>query len=90
MRYFRIITIILSLIIQGCNERKAEKIFSTTVDTGTDMVDTTLLKSDTSRQKDTIPTKLPPKNNDTETVLKPKSEDKMPVFKPDSLKNKKK
>ncbi|WP_028982353.1 hypothetical protein [Sporocytophaga myxococcoides] len=90
MRYFRLFTIILSLNIQGCNERKAEKIFSTTVDTGTDMVDTTLLKSDTSRQKDTIPTKLPPKNNDTETVLKPKSKDDMPVAIPDSIKNKKK
>ncbi|MBO9700903.1 MAG: hypothetical protein J7604_11885 [Sporocytophaga sp.] len=90
MRHFRLITIILSLIIHGCNERKAEKTFSTTVDTGTDMVDTTLLESDSLRQKDSIPTKLPPKNNDTETVMKPKSKDNMPVAKPDSLKKKKK
>ena len=90
MRYTRLFPIILSLIIQGCNERKAEKIFSTTVDTGTDLIDTTLLQRDSTLQKDTIPTKIPPKNTDTETVLKPKSKDNMPVAKPDSIKNKKK
>lgn len=91
MRYFRLLTIILSLVIEGCNERKAEKIFSTKAKTGTDMVDTTLIEGDSSLQKDTMPTKLPPKDNDTETVLKPNSKDNMPVVKPDTLlKNKKK
>ncbi len=90
MRYIRLFTIILTLIILGCNERKAEKFFSTNVDTGTDMVDTTLLDRDSFLQEDTIPTKLPPKNNDTETVLKPISKDSMPVAKPDSLKKRKK
>ncbi|GAL83242.1 hypothetical protein MYP_468 [Sporocytophaga myxococcoides] len=90
MKYIRLFTFILSLIILGCNERKTEKIFSTTVDTGTDMVDTTLLERDSSLQEDTIPTKLPPKNSDTETVLKPKSKDNMPVAKPDTLKKRKK
>jgi hypothetical protein len=88
MRHIGLGLFILGIIFQGCNERKTEKVFSTTVDTGTDIVDTTLLQSDSTIQKDSIPTKLPESNSDTKTVAKPESEDRMPVARPDSIKGK--